>query len=188
MPSRLARRGQAPRPADLFDMQDEIVARLANQLGTQLIAAEARRGEKAPHPDSMDLYFQGMARLNKGSTAEFLAQAHRFFERALALDPGNIEALVGMATVDRRRGAGYLTDDRAARFAAAEATLIKALSLAPNHAVAHHLLGTIQISTKRAPQGMAECERARSEKIVGFGALASVAPEARKAGGGAEFE
>jgi Tfp pilus assembly protein PilF len=172
----------------LFDMQDEIVARLANQLGTQLIAAEARRGEKAPHPDSMDLYFQGMARLNKGSTAEFLAQAHRFFERALALDPGNIEALVGMATVDTRRGAGYLTDDRAARFAAAEATLIKALSLAPNHAVAHHLLGTIQISTKRAPQGMAECERARSEKIVGFGALASVAPEARKAGGGAEFE
>jgi tetratricopeptide (TPR) repeat protein len=146
--------------ADLFDMQDEIVARLANQLGTQLIAAEARRAEKAPHPDSMDLYFQGMARLNKGSTAEFLAQAHRFFERALALDPGNIEALVGMATVDRRRGAGYLTDDRAARFAAAEATLIKALSLAPNHAVAHHLLGTIQISTKRAPQGMAECERA----------------------------
>jgi TolB-like protein len=29
--------------ADFFDMQDEIVARLANQLGTQLIAAEARR-------------------------------------------------------------------------------------------------------------------------------------------------
>ena len=47
--------------ADLFDMQDEIVARLANQLGTQLIAAEARRAERAPHPDSMDLYFQGLA-------------------------------------------------------------------------------------------------------------------------------
>ena len=31
--------------ADLFDMQDEIVARLASQLGTQLIAAEARRAE-----------------------------------------------------------------------------------------------------------------------------------------------
>jgi hypothetical protein len=28
--------------ADLLDMQDEIVARLANQLGTKLIAAEAR--------------------------------------------------------------------------------------------------------------------------------------------------
>ncbi len=34
--------------ADLFDMQDEIVARLASQLGTQLIAAEAHRAERAP--------------------------------------------------------------------------------------------------------------------------------------------
>jgi TolB-like protein len=32
---------------DLFDMQDEIVGRLANQLGTQLIAVEARRAEQA---------------------------------------------------------------------------------------------------------------------------------------------
>ena len=36
--------------ADLFDTQDEIVARLANQLGAQFIAAEARRAEQAPHP------------------------------------------------------------------------------------------------------------------------------------------
>jgi TolB-like protein len=34
--------------ADLFDMQDEIVARLANALDTQLIIAEARRAERAP--------------------------------------------------------------------------------------------------------------------------------------------
>ena len=42
---------------DLFDMQDEIVARLAGQLGTQLITAEARRGEKAPHPELNGLLF-----------------------------------------------------------------------------------------------------------------------------------
>ena len=52
--------------ADLFDMQDEIVARLAGALNAQLVAAEARRAEKAPNPDSMDLYFQGLAWLNKG--------------------------------------------------------------------------------------------------------------------------
>ena len=45
--------------ADLFDMQDEIVARLAGALNAQLVAAEARRAEQAPNPDSMDLYFQG---------------------------------------------------------------------------------------------------------------------------------
>jgi TolB-like protein len=41
--------------ADLFDMQDEIVARLAGALNAQLVAAEARRAEGAPQPDSMDL-------------------------------------------------------------------------------------------------------------------------------------
>jgi adenylate cyclase len=46
--------------ADLLDMQDEIVARLSNQLGAELVAAEARRAERGPSPDSMDLYFQGM--------------------------------------------------------------------------------------------------------------------------------
>ena len=34
--------------ADLFDMQDEIVARLANALNTELVAAEARRAERKP--------------------------------------------------------------------------------------------------------------------------------------------
>ena len=83
--------------ADLFDMQDEIVSRLANTLNAQLIEAEARRAERSLHPDAMDLYFQGMAWFNKGLTPEYMAQARGFFERALALDPSNIEALVGMA-------------------------------------------------------------------------------------------
>jgi TolB-like protein/class 3 adenylate cyclase len=42
--------------ADLFDMQDEIVARLAGARNVQLIAAEARRAEKASNSDSMVLY------------------------------------------------------------------------------------------------------------------------------------
>src|SRR5262249_8724884 len=67
--------------ADLFDVQDEIVARLASQLGTQLIAAEARRAEHAPHPNSMDLYFQGMAWYHKGLAPENMDKARMFFER-----------------------------------------------------------------------------------------------------------
>jgi adenylate cyclase len=42
--------------ADLFDMQDETVSRLANTLDAQLVSAEARRAEQAPNPDSMDFY------------------------------------------------------------------------------------------------------------------------------------
>ena len=35
------------------------MARLASALDTELVAAEARRAEQAPTPDSMDLYFRG---------------------------------------------------------------------------------------------------------------------------------
>ena len=68
--------------ADLFDMQDEIVSRLANTLDTQLTTAEARRAERSPHPDAMDLCFQGKAYANRGMTPEYMAQARNFFERA----------------------------------------------------------------------------------------------------------
>jgi TolB-like protein/class 3 adenylate cyclase/Flp pilus assembly protein TadD len=144
--------------ADLFDMQDEIVSRLANSLNTQLIEAEARRAERAPHPNSLDLYFQGIACFNKGPTPEHAARARSFFERALALDPGNVEALVGTALV--AIGANYLSDDRAGLLAAAETALIKALSLAPQHAQAHMQLGVVKIFTGHPKQGIAECGRA----------------------------
>ena len=70
--------------ADLFDMQDEIVARLAGALNTELAAAEARRAERTSNPDSIDLYFQGMAWFNKGLTPDNMAQARSYFDRALA--------------------------------------------------------------------------------------------------------
>jgi TolB-like protein/class 3 adenylate cyclase/Flp pilus assembly protein TadD len=146
--------------ADLFDMQDEIVSRLANTLDAQLIAAEARRAERSLHPNSMDLYFQGRAWLNKGLVPEYMTQARHFFERALTLDPGNIDALVGLADVDQVVVGGYMTDNRALHLATAEAALINALSLAPNHALAHLTLGKVQIFTNRAAQGIAEFEQA----------------------------
>ena len=146
--------------ADLFDMQDEIVALLAGTLSTHLVAAEARRAERAPDPDSMDLYFRGMACINHGETPEYAAQAKEFFARALTLDPGNVEALVGSAFVDSVVATHMFSIDRMERLAAAEAAATKALSLAPSHAWAHMVLGNIQIFTKRPLQGIAQCEHA----------------------------
>jgi TolB-like protein len=143
--------------ADLFEMQDEIVSRLANTLETQLIEAEARRAERSPHPNSMDLYFQGMAWFNKGPIPDHLARARGLFERALALDPESVEALVGLAYLDGRISA---TDDKFVRFSAAEAAATKALSLAPDNALAHMALGCTEICTNRVAEGIAECERA----------------------------
>ena len=127
--------------ADLFDMQDEIVARLAAALNAQLAAAEARRAEQAPNPDSMDLYFQGLAWLNKGTTPDNLERARSFFDRALTADPDNVDALIGSARADAIEGAISFVTDPAAAFAAAEAKLTKALSMVPDHARGHMCLG-----------------------------------------------
>lgn len=146
--------------ADLLDMQDEIISRLANTLNAKLIAAEARRAEGMLNPDAVDLIFQGRARLNEGQALESLTQARGFFERALALDPENVDALVGKAIVDISIGSTLLTDDRMARCTAAKAAATKVLSLAPDYALAHLVLGVIHMITNRAAEGIAECEQA----------------------------
>ena len=146
--------------ADLFDMQDEIVARLAGALNTQLVAAEARGAEQAPNPDSTDLYFQGQACFNKGRTPDNVAQARGFFDRALTADPDNVDALVGSARADVIAGANFFVTDPMVAYAAAEAKLTTALSSVPDHARGHMYLGFVYILTKRAAQGIAECEHA----------------------------
>jgi TolB-like protein/class 3 adenylate cyclase len=146
--------------ADLFDVQDEIVSRLANTLTSQLVEVEAQRAERSPHPDATDLYFQGWAFANKGITPEYMTKARSFFERALALDPKNIEALVGTASIDLGMAANHLIDDGVARLAVAETALTRALSLGPQHARAHMFMGVVGIYTNRAAQGIAQCEQA----------------------------
>jgi TolB-like protein/class 3 adenylate cyclase len=146
--------------ADLFDMQDEIVARLANQLQAELIGAEARRAEKTPNPDSMDLYFQGQAILNRGFSADLLTTARGFFERAVELDPGNVDARASARIVDAAAAFGVMFDDPSPILARAEADLAKCLAAAPNHSRAHYGMGMALVATNRASRGMEELERA----------------------------
>ena len=165
--------------ADLFDMQDEIVARLANALNAQLTAAEARRAEQAPTPNSMDCYFQGLAWFNRGMSPHNLAQARSFFARALSADPDNVDALIRSARVDMIEGVLFFAPDPMAAFAAAEATLTKALSSVPDHALGHMYLGLVEMWTKRAVEGIAECEHAlaldrnlaHAHSSIGFGKI-----------------
>jgi class 3 adenylate cyclase/tetratricopeptide (TPR) repeat protein len=147
--------------ADLFDMQDEIVSQLANQLRPELLAAEARRAETMADPDSVDLYFQGVQQFNKGGVDNIEA-ARGYFERAVALDPTNIDALVGAARADVLVGAIYTTEHRAERLADAEALLIKGISIAPRNFWAHLWLGFVQIQTNRASRAIGELEQALS--------------------------
>lgn len=146
--------------ADLFDMQDEIVARLANTLDAQLAEQEARRSERSPLPSSMDLYFQGKALMSKGWIPENLARARSKFEGALALDPENVAAMVRIPAIDVIVSMASMTDSGTALLGSAEVRVLEVLSLAPNHAFAHLTLGSVLTATNRAVQGIAEFERA----------------------------
>lgn len=146
--------------ADLFDMQDEIVSRIGNALNAQLTAVEARRAARKLHPDAMDLMFLGWASFNREPSLENMTQARIFFERALALDPENVEAQVVATAVDLSIGSNFLTDDWTGRFAAAEKAVNKVLTVVPDFSLAHLALGGIYILTNRATEGIAACERA----------------------------
>ncbi len=138
---------------DLFDMQDEIVARLAGALNTELIAAEARRAEQAPNPDSMDHYFQGMAWLNKGLSLDNMAKARGFFSRALAANPDNVDALIGSARVDALEGANSFVTDPVAAFAAAEFKVDQSFVLGPGPSSCPFALGTCPHMDKAGDRG-----------------------------------
>ena len=83
-----------------------------------------------------------------------------FSNAALALDPSNVFALTETAIVDFLVATYFYPEDMAARLERAEAASIKALSLAPESALAHLIFGTVLGVTNRAEEGIAECERA----------------------------
>ena len=146
--------------ADLFETQDEIVARLARQLDATLIATEARRSAETPHPDSTDMLFQGLAWFNKGPAPDNLVQALSFFERALIIDPKNVDALAWKASMHAfAYTMGFAFDDKASPLVSAEKAATIALSLAPDHALAHLAMSMVLGFTKKLERAIAESER-----------------------------
>ena len=90
--------------ADVFKLQDQVVARLANTLGSELVKAEAEKSPQSGNPDAIDLTMRGWAILNQlqlVTDKDSLAKALGLFEQTLKLDPNNVDALVGAALAER---------------------------------------------------------------------------------------
>jgi adenylate cyclase len=88
--------------ADLFKLQDDVVARLANSLGYELIKAEAGKSVRSRNPDAIDLDMRGRAifltRVQQGANEKDINDAAQtLFEQALAIDPNNADALADSA-------------------------------------------------------------------------------------------
>jgi adenylate cyclase len=126
--------------ADLFKLQDEVVARLARTLQVELVSAEAQRSlhDRPRNPDAIDLTMRGSALLNQPLTKANRFEARDLFEQALALDPTNADALAGAAFVDSSDYVLGLSEQSVDMYARAMQQANQALLLDPDQATAHY--------------------------------------------------
>jgi TolB-like protein/class 3 adenylate cyclase len=86
--------------ADLFKLQDQVVARLGSSLGYALMNAEAEKGARSKSPDAIDLTMRGWALLEQTGlrpSKDTLNAARVLFAQALQIDSNDADALAGEA-------------------------------------------------------------------------------------------
>jgi adenylate cyclase len=143
---------------DLFKLQDEIVARLANSLGYELARAEAQRIVHSTDPDAIDLMMRGWAVLWQPMTKESTALARDYFERAMRIDPQSAEAMVGSAYARMRASVyGWSTT---ADYAAQWDLLTKATAINPSYAFAYYVKSHVLFWTKQVPEAIEAAQTA----------------------------
>ena len=146
----------------LGELQVDFVARLARSLGVELVEAESLRSmrERSNNPDAVDLTMRGSAMLNSHVDKAVTIDAAAIFERALALDPQNVSALVSLANALTWRVNTDWSEDRAADIARAEAAIDRALALAPDSSSAHLEKGWVWVAKRQSARAVAEAETA----------------------------
>jgi adenylate cyclase len=148
---------------DLGALQDQITARLANELGVELVNVEAARSPvgRDKSVDAVDLRLKGWATLNRGYTRDNIQEAIRFFDQALAIDPDDRGALVGLGFAIGF--AVYFQWNQLPRAQELERGLKavdRALAAAPNDALAHMVKGVLLTDAARHEEALPEYDAA----------------------------
>jgi adenylate cyclase len=138
--------------SDLFALQNEITSRIAVALNLELVAAEAARPNN--NPDALDYILRGRAALAKPPTRESYAEGIGLYERALALDPGSIDAQGWLANGLAGRVLDGKSDSPADDVARAETLLASALAASPRSPFLHHNKGQVLRARAQGPFGL----------------------------------
>ena len=149
--------------ADLLQTQDAIVTHLARAVDFQLTEAEAARLKRAPpaNRDAEDLALQCAAGAWKaGSIGKDADAAYALCEQALAIDPNNVGALMGLADKFFMLAALGGSRDPKGDLERADELDSKARALDPDWSWNHDLKGMILRFQARYPEAVAEHERA----------------------------
>ena len=143
---------------DLFALQNEITARIANALQSQLAIAEARR--PTDNPDALDYFLRGRAVLAKPISRENYDKAEEYFGKALALDPHSVDAAAWLAIALVVRVTDELSDSPEEDLHRAEQLAEQALAAAPNSAPAHYAKAQVLRAQSRCDEAIPEYETA----------------------------
>ncbi len=149
--------------ADVFKLQDQVVARLANTLGSELVKAEAEKSTHSENPDAIDLTMRGWAILNQLqliTDKDSLAKALGLFEQALKLDPNNVDALVGAAAAERYVFFYGGMDEKPGQITKIEELLAHAIRIDPTNARAYVVRGLIYRVTNRTKKAAEAAQNA----------------------------
>jgi TolB-like protein/DNA-binding winged helix-turn-helix (wHTH) protein len=144
---------------DILRAQDEIVTRLASMLHGELIQADTgrRTTAHAPNLDADDLAMQCEAapyRLDRAGLP-----GYELCERALAIDPDNVRALVQLAMFYGMRVSRVQSPDSAGDLERANGLVSRALEIDPGYYAAHCAKATVLEGQQRVTNGVAEAER-----------------------------
>ncbi|MBV8934343.1 MAG: winged helix-turn-helix domain-containing protein [Alphaproteobacteria bacterium] len=141
---------------DLFALQNEVTSRIAVALDVELVDAEAARPTE--HPDALDYILRGRAATLGPPTRAQYAKRLSLYERALALDPGSVEAQSLLASVLTHRVHDEMADTPAVDLARAEALLEQALATSPRSPRAHLAKGHLLRAQGRPEEAIPEYE------------------------------
>jgi TolB-like protein len=148
--------------ANLAQAQDEITGRLARTLNLELVEASVRRSEqeRAVDPDARDLVMRGWALYNRMAFAATREEAQRAFERALEIDPGSVDARIGLGEVLVAEDVADRSSSYHQNITRAEQLLFEALERDPKRSRAHFAMGIIRRRQGRARDSKIELEAA----------------------------
>jgi TolB-like protein/class 3 adenylate cyclase len=149
--------------SDLFGLQNEITGRIARALQFELTIADARRVTE--HPDILDYILRGRAAWWKSTYGTNYAEALDLFERALALDPGAVEAQIWLALMLANRALDFASgffhyDEPDVELQRAEELIAQALAVSPNSPWAHYVKGQVLRGQLRYEDAAIEFETA----------------------------
>jgi adenylate cyclase len=157
---------------DLFALQNEITSRIASALKLELVFAEAAR--PTDHPDALDYILRGRAALAKGPGRENTDEGVSLFEHALTLDPGSLDAQIGLATALGNRLRVNQTNSRAADIERAERLIKQASAISPYNRSLHFAKGGLLRAEGRCGAAISEYEAVLASDRNSAGALFSI--------------